>query len=258
MDDEKTIRIWNDLYRINWYDAGPDGRVRLTALSRFMQESAWRHAKHMNLGFSKLAENEVFWVLSRILIRVHHYPLWDSEITVETWPTGMDRVFAMRDFYVSSADGRSVCSASSAWLVLDVKTHRPRRIAPLVDERFLVPERQALERKPDKIETVVTGTPTRQCTVLYSDIDIHTHVNNVKYLEWVFDSLPIEHIERYEVDEIELNFLAESSWGEEVLLFNESVPGNTPVFVHEITKRNGEHVLCRARSVWREMKPVPS
>jgi medium-chain acyl-[acyl-carrier-protein] hydrolase len=254
VDDEKIIRFWRDLYRINWYDAGADGLISLTALCRFMQESAWRHAKYMNLGFSYLAEDEVFWVLSRILIRVHSYPLWDSEIAVETWPTGVDRVFAMRDFHVSNTEGGDVCSASSAWLVLDIKTHRPRRIAPLIDEKFLVADRRALERKPDKISATNTGEPDNRRNVLYSDIDVHNHVNNVKYMEWIFDSLPIEHIERYKVDEIELNFVGESSYGGEVFLFNERVSSDNPEFVHTITGKNGKRVLCRAHSVWKKMK----
>jgi len=251
MSDTEIIRIWRDSYRINWYDAGADGRITLTALCRFMQESAWRHAKHMNLGFLHLAENDVFWVLSRILIRVHRYPLWDREIAVETWPTGVDRLFAMRDFHVSDTEGNSICSASSAWLVLDIDTHRPRRIASLIDERFLVRDRHALGRKPEKILGSRLGEPYYRRSVLYSDIDIHNHVNNVKYMEWIFDSLPIERIESHELAEIEINFLAESSHGEEVWLYNEPASGNSPVFIHTITKNNGDTALCRARSVWK-------
>lgn len=252
MSDAKIKKLWRDIYRINWYDSGADGKVALTALCRFMQESAWRHAKHMNLGFSNLSENDIFWVLSRMLMKVHSYPLWDREIAVETWPTGVDRFFAMRDFFVYDTEEKPVCSASSAWLVLDVDTHRPRRIEPLFDKRFLLSRKHALDRTPHKIPEGSYGDPDSSRTVLYSDIDIHNHVNNVKYIEWIIDSLSLEFIESNVPVEFEINFLAESSKSDNVSLYNERIEGRFPAFIHTVVKNNGDIVLCRAYSVWKK------
>jgi medium-chain acyl-[acyl-carrier-protein] hydrolase len=56
-----------------------------------------------------------------------------DQIQISTWPSGAQRLFALRDFELQDKDNQAVAVAVSAWLVLDVQKRRPVRIAPFVE-----------------------------------------------------------------------------------------------------------------------------
>jgi len=41
-----------DKYHINSFDADFTGKLHLPALTRFMQETAWRHSEQLGIGYS--------------------------------------------------------------------------------------------------------------------------------------------------------------------------------------------------------------
>jgi len=59
--------------------------------------------------------------------------------------------------------------------------------------------------------------------VRYSDIDMHHHVNNTIYIEWILDSYPFEMNQTHQIHTFEINFLAESSYGDEISVHTEPV-----------------------------------
>ena len=46
-------------------------------------------------------------------------------------------------------------------------------------------------------------------TVLYSDIDINQHFNNSRYIEWVFDAMPIDFFKNHYFKEMSVIFKKE-------------------------------------------------
>lgn len=53
MPDDKKM-VWTDEYKVHSYDAGRNGYATMPVLCNFMQETAWNHAEHLNVGFSHL------------------------------------------------------------------------------------------------------------------------------------------------------------------------------------------------------------
>ena len=65
----------------------------------------------------------------------------------------------------------------------------------------------------------VTGEPDNKYpyTVKYSDIDMNNHVNSMKYIQWVIDTLPIEKIKKG-IKKIDINYIKEALYGDELLI----------------------------------------
>ena len=77
--------------------------------SHFLQESASLHAESLGFGkgdFAAAGENSS-WVLTRMVVKMNRYPVWEDELTVETFPRGGRKIVAWCDFEVKDAKGQT-------------------------------------------------------------------------------------------------------------------------------------------------------
>ena len=95
------ILSWTDQYLITSYEVDSRGKAPVTSILRFLQETAYIHAFKLGWGYEQLQENKTFWVLSRMLIKMKRYPAWREKINIRTWGTGVEGLFAYRDFRIS-------------------------------------------------------------------------------------------------------------------------------------------------------------
>jgi acyl-ACP thioesterase len=198
-------------YSVNSYLTDRKQQLSLPALFYLLQESAWKHADSHNFGWEALAENNFFWVLSRIKVRIDDYPLWRDSIFIETWSKDPDTVMAYRDFEMFSANNKKLLSATSAWLILSMENRRPQRISLMGDIFPVSYDRFAIDTRLEKL-------PQHKClpdnytvnTVPYSAIDINGHVNNTLYIQWVIDAFSPDYIQNADVYDIEINYLQEA------------------------------------------------
>ena len=102
--------------------------------SHFLQESASLHAESLGLGkgdFAAAGEN-ISWVLTRMVVKMNRYPVWEDELTVETFPRGGRKIVAWRDFEVKDAKGQTLGVASSEWMIIDLATRKIHAIPETV------------------------------------------------------------------------------------------------------------------------------
>ena len=202
------------VFTISSFDLNPKGQARLTTMANFFQEMAYHHADQLGFGFNDLKVKQTFWVLSRMKIRINRYPVWDDQVQVETWHRGMDRLFGLRDFRVMDRSGNLMGMASTAWLILDSNTRRPVRSVDEVMQKSKGEESvfaDGLQKivLPEKLEAL------NHRRVVFSDLDIVGHVNNVKYMEWCIDALSMKAT-GHEIKELEINFTQEALLGDEI------------------------------------------
>jgi acyl-ACP thioesterase len=244
---------WEDEYSISFYGVDTKNEVFLPTLWSLMQETAWHHADHLRVGYSDLVEHQYFWVLSRLSIQMEEYPRWGDRIKIKTWLAGIGRLFALRHFSIAGSKGDILGTAKSAWLVLDLKSRKPQRIEPIFKHlRHLLDHLPSAE-EPEKLSGPVQSKMEKSFTVRYSDIDMHHHVNNIKYIEWILDSYPFEIHRKYHIHTFEINFLAESSHGDEISVHTEPFGDSPPAFLHSVFRKNDGRELCRARVSWRQI-----
>jgi len=200
---------WVDQYLVHSYEMDQEGRLSIVSAINYFQESAWRNAEALGLGFNDLAGKNRYWILSRMYVEMYRYPLWGNAIQLETWPKGMESLFALRDFRIKSAEGDELLGAgASAWLIIDETTHRLQRIEQICDEMPFYPQ-HAVEHKLGKIALASTMTSQARIVAGYIDVDVNQHVNNVCYLNWAVNNMPVD-TKTITVRSAELNFLSEA------------------------------------------------
>jgi len=250
--DPQAPAIWTDSYKINSFEVDPAQRATLQALCKFMQESAWHHAEALRLGFSQMQKRGLMWAISRLGIQIYDLPRWGQTIRMKTWPAGIYRLFALRDFQILDEAGSLLAEATSAWLILDETMRRPTRIESLFHEMRIPMGKSLFEGCLGKLPAPQSPQTHPFFPVRFSDLDWYNHVNHVKYIEWMLDAYPVGFHGHFQVSSIEINFLSESRYGDEVSIRTQELEDNPPSFLHSILRKKENQDICIARVSWKK------
>jgi medium-chain acyl-[acyl-carrier-protein] hydrolase len=183
--------VFREAARVRASEIGPAGTMRLPALLDLFQEAAGNSATSLGWASDTLLAEGKTWVLSRFHLRLLALPAWRDEIVVETWPSGVARVFALREFRATASDGRLLAEATSAWLLVAVPSKKPLRPpAEIVAAAAGTPPRvigDAFEPLAAPGPDAARGPQTR---IGRFDLDLNAHANNVAIFRALLESLP--------------------------------------------------------------------
>jgi medium-chain acyl-[acyl-carrier-protein] hydrolase len=246
----ESIAIWQDDYIIHSYDSDYQKKAKITTICNYFQDSAWKHAENLGWGFQRLLNENKMWLLVRLSLLVKRYPVWSEAIRLQTWPKGTEGLIALRDFEVTSQTGETLVAGTSAWIIADITTRRPQRL-----ENFNMPfskDKHALEKKPEKITEAVNAKLALAFNVLLSDLDANFHVNNVKFIEWIIDSVPFETWKDKTILSFDINYLSEARVGDAIAIQHDSKPDGLFVSVFATSQSKNVKETCRAKIVFQD------
>lgn len=247
MNEALAKPFWSDEFRIKSYEADHTGSLKLHSLFNELSDVAANHAARLGVGYKELLQAGYFWVLSRIKVRIFRLPAMGENVVLETWPKGVERLFALRDFRMMDGAGATLVAATSAWLLLDAGRSRPHKIEVLP---YKIPLREgvdALPGLPEKL-THVEGLDLKyERKVMPSDLDVNNHVNNAEYVRWITDCAGCE--DPGAIASIQVNYLDEALLGDTIELRSGKEAGQ---FLRvEGVSRSGGSTVFQARIGWR-------
>lgn len=246
-----TSSWYRDRYRIYNKDIDFREEFRFTSLLTMIQETAWNHAKVLDVDYSQEAFSSVFWVLSRMRIEMfERAPRWMEHMELATNPTGIDKLFARRDFLAFNAEGKAFARTTSSWVIIDSETRRLQRPQAYIGHRSALFVPSILPEPAGKLREAESYDWGADMTASYNDIDSHLHVNNVRYVEWCLERIAPEHYDRYTIASFDVNFLSELSWGDN---FRVGVSWSAADMRHsfKILKNDGETSAALVELSWR-------
>jgi len=237
-------------FTVHTFEVDAFGLLAAPALTDFLAEAAGRHATALGVGLDALMPRGLTWVLARQRVEILRAPGLHEEVEVETWPSGIDRVAALRDFRVRGGDGAEVARATTQWLVLDLATRRPHPPEAVLDPaRFQLPDGpRAAAFSAGKRHAPERWDAERRFTVRYADIDQNLHVNNGSYLAWAIEAVPREVWQGSRIAELEVSYRAECTLGSKVLSRSAALPDGG--FAHSIAREEDGKELARVATRW--------
>jgi medium-chain acyl-[acyl-carrier-protein] hydrolase len=212
-------RVWREELLVKSYDVDCTGRLNLQSLLSYFQEIAGNHATHLGVGYEDLRQRGLFWVLSRIKIRISRMPAWSEVISLATWPKGVDKLFALRDFRMLDVHNNTLVTATTAWLLLDRERNRPQRMDVLPVDIYDFEADHAISDVLDKLKHEYVLAPHHERRIMVSDLDVNYHVNNAEYVKWIIDSFDIDQMRTRAIHSIQVNYLDEAVFGDTVALW---------------------------------------
>lgn len=222
-------------------------RASISSIISYMLNVAGTDAHRKGFGVDVLQGHSFTWVLSRLAVEINTQPRQYDDIEVDTWVNDFNRLSSTRNFRMRLGD-TVIAAGVSQWCMLNMETRQAVDMTLLKDvyERAMVAEPSPIAA-PARLRDI-TPTASISRPVVYSDIDFNRHVNTLRYIDLIFDTLPIELIENNRGMRLDINFIAEALYGETLTIGSTS---EGSVWQFEISS-DGDKKLCRAKIEFKE------
>ena len=223
------------------------GLLSPPALSGWLQEAAGRHAERLGVGVLDLQARGLTWVLARQAVVVDRPISMGERAEVETWPSGADRISALRDFEVR-VGGELRARAVTQWIVVDLATRKPVRPGKVLPLDLVEPMEHVLPLPGGRPPAPAPPEVEFDFTTRYRDIDRNLHVTNATYVEWACEAVPEATWRSCRLSAFEAYFIAECLHGSRGR--SRSAPTGDGVFVHSVVRDEDGKELARLRTAW--------
>jgi len=249
MAEERSL-LWKETFNIRAYEVGQNGRVTIQSLCNYLQEAASNHAHHLGVSVEQLIRQQLTWVLSRFHVRINNYPYWRQAVTIETWPSDKDNLYALRDFRLFH-DGKEIGVATSSWMLINVQARKPVPLPDFLNEIKNDKMGRALADTFQKLPKSEDFEFERSFDVRLSDLDMNRHVNNVIYIDWGLESLPAEIYHNNILQDLEISYRAESFLGDQVISKSKvTATEGLKIIHHSLIRKSDDKELCQMMTTW--------
>ncbi|KAL3631731.1 hypothetical protein CASFOL_024715 [Castilleja foliolosa] len=265
--------VYRQSFVIRSYEIGPDKTATMETLMNLLQETALNHVGSAGVagnGFGATREmsiRKLIWVVTRIHVQVDKYSSWGDVVEIDTWVDAAGKNGMRRDWIIRDYNTKQIITrATSTWVIMNRETRRLSKIPDEVKnevEPFYLnraaiatenTDRDKIEKLNDETAQIIkAGLAPR-----WSDMDANQHVNNVKYIGWLLESVPIKVLEEYNMTRMTLEYRRECRQSNllESLTSMKAKTGKEEDLecTHLLRMENDEAEIVRARSVWKIKK----
>lgn len=203
----------------------------LSRIVTLIIDVATGHANLLGIGFDRMIQDGISWVLSRLTIDILESLTVNRTYRMETWVENTSRLFSDRNFEMTdAASGRCVLRAHSTWMAIDMLTRRPGDLTPIWSGKDLVDGRPFGGDKGGKLLPLTEGESERTYRFAVSDIDVNRHVTTRRYIDLMVDMWPLEQYEANRICRFEVAFKHEARYDEEALVISAPHEGSPEVY----------------------------
>ena len=192
------------------------GRLLPSKILYMMQEVAGNHFAQLSMDYDSLAQRGLFWAITRNKVQITRLPMRGETIRLETWPMPTTRVAYPRSIVAYDENGDEVFRSITLWVLMDA------------DNRSMVlPGKSGIDvagtLRGNELAAPL-GLPAkalvnrRKRYVNFTDLDRNAHMNNTRYLDWVYDLLGADFHKDHTLREFTLCYLNEAREGQQLEL----------------------------------------
>lgn len=175
-------------------------------------------------GLGKICrEKGYLWIISRSEIIINRLPKYLEEFTLETHPNKSRFSIFPRQYVIRDKDGNILIQMVSLWSLLD---HATRKTV-IFNNKDLEEFGTSMETDmpvPSKIRDELPTEVLGERIVHSTDIDLNGHMNNTRYMDFVFDLFTNDEIENLSIKNIKVNYYKEVYEGDKITLIGQLKP----------------------------------
>lgn len=239
-------------YLIHYYEIDYKKRCLITSIINYFQDMAILQSEELGLGIDYLKENNIFWVLYKWDINIKRYPVFDETVKVRTWPSSFLKFHAYRQFEMYDRHGEIIATGNTMWLLLNGGTKRPVKVPEEICKRYGVDQSSGKAQEFEDIEKMEAVDDEKLFQVRYSDIDTNLHVNNVKYVDWALETVPLDIVRDWSLERLMVTYKKEAEYGKNIKSLSQiQNNGDSIVCLHRIEDMEGKE-LTLLKSIWKK------
>lgn len=243
--------IWESSFKVRAFEVDANDRIKVSAIIDYFQDAASNDAERLNFGYTNFVPKGLIWVLSWAKFEFIRYPKFMEEVKIQSWGKKQHKLYSIRDYLLLDSNDEIICRGTSAWLLLDSKTHRPKILTQIFPEITMHSSKDALADLPEKINSSYSIKVIYKTMIRYSDIDLNQHANNAKYIEMMLDCFNIDYHSNHSISFLVVSFTAESKFGDEIQLSKGIEKENQPTHYVEAKNLTTNKTVFRATVEWK-------
>ena len=208
--------VYSQSFKITDLHVDCCGRLLPSKILFLMQEVAGNHFAELSMDYDALAERGLFWAITRNKVQITRLPMRGETIRLETWPMPTTRVAYPRSIVAYDEAGNEVFRAITLWVLMDLQ-----------NRSMVLPGKSGIEvagtlrgnelASPLGLPAKALNNRRSRC-VCFTDLDRNGHMNNTRYLDWIYDLLPGRFHREHSIRELTLCYLNEALEGQQLEL----------------------------------------
>jgi medium-chain acyl-[acyl-carrier-protein] hydrolase len=239
-------------FELRYFEMNKFGEAAATTILTLLEETAADHCYAINHSLYDLGAQNIGWVLLSGIMTMDRYPTYKEKITIRTWLSSYSLIKGVRENIIYDEKRNVIGKAKGLWVFFDIKRRRPIQIFDSIKERWSYCKDESINHDISKrIKAVDSAANSKAFRVNRFDVDANQHVSNIKYLQWLIESVSEEIIDNYYLYSIDGRFIAEAQYGDTIVSFTErDISDNS--FVHTIKNQKSDKVCATAKTFWKK------
>jgi acyl-ACP thioesterase len=245
-------KFFEKQFELRYFEMNKFGEAASTSILTLLEETAADHCYSINHSLYDLEKQNTGWVLVSGIVSMDRYPSYKEKITIRTWLSGYSMIKGIRENLIYDEKRNIIGRAKGLWVFFDIKKRRPIKIFDAIKERWSYCTDESLNHDiTKKIKPIDSAIHVKEFKVNRFDVDNNQHVNNIRYLQWLIESISEEITDNYYVHSIDGRFISEAQYGDTILSFTES---NTieNSFIHTIRTQKDNKICATAKTLWKK------
>lgn len=241
-------------FTLRYFEMNKQGAITPSAMLTLLEETAADHCEMIDQSLYELGKKNTGWVLISGRLQMIRYPKYKEKITIKTWMSDYSSVKGIRENLIYDEERNIIGKAKGLWIFFDIKRRRPARIFDEIKAKWSSSKELSIDCDlHNQVPIIESGDIETKIKVKRYDTDMNEHVNNIRYLDWLMDSIPNNYLEHYSLSSIDGRFLGEAQVKDR--LINYTRKGNEEnTFFHTIKNIRTNKVCATAITHWSSIK----
>lgn len=243
-------------FELRYFEMNKFGIASPSTILILLEETAADHCYSINHNLYQLEEQNIGWVLISGFLQMERYPVYKEKITIRTWLSGYSTIKGFRENIIYDEQDNVIGRAKGLWIFFDIERRRPVQIFDSIKEKWSFCNRESINYNiSKKIKAIDTPDIELKFKVNRYDTDMNKHVNNIRFLQWVVESIPDEIIDNYYLYSIDGRFIAEAHYGQTIVSLTKKNTENKS-FMHTIKIEGTDKVCATAKTIWKKIETM--
>lgn len=210
------LNTFTKKYEIHYYEVDYKLKCKLSSIIDFICDVGTQQSESVGGGIEYCKNNNCAWVFYKYDIKMYRYPNFGETISLSTTPIGFKKFYGLRKYLIKDDKNHIIGEALALFFLINVEKRRPMRIQKEQYDFYGVDGDVDYDISMEKLDRIEEEQYNKQFNIRYSDIDSNKHVNNVKYVEWAMEAVPMEVVSDYQLTRLKVTFEKETIYGEKV------------------------------------------